>query len=72
MRCADGTLTEHAADYRCPGVIPRISTEGEKDGRRKLGLDHVWIEYDDNTKGWLQVNRPTSKLLSTGGWWLVP
>ena len=27
--------------------------------RRKLGLGHIWIEFDDNTGGWLLASRPT-------------
>ena len=72
VRGADGELTTHEGDYQCPGVIRRLSTANTKDGRRKLGLGHVWVEYDDGTKGWLQVNRPTFfNSYKTGGWWLV-
>ena len=40
----------HEGDYQCPGVIRRLSTANTKDGRRKLGLGHVWVEYDDGTE----------------------
>ena len=58
VRGADGRVTDHVANFRCPGVIKRISAAGTKDGRRKLGVGHVYIHYNDKTKGWLQAQPP--------------
>ena len=73
VRGADGRVTDHVANFRCPGVIKRISAPDTKDGRRKLGVGHVYIHYDDKTKGWLQANRPTfyNNMSKAGGWRLV-
>ena len=73
VRGADGRVTDHVANFRCPGVIKRISAAGTKDGRRKLGVGHVYIHYNDKTKGWLQANRPTfyNNMSKAGGWQLV-
>ena len=73
VRGADGRVTDHVANFRCPGVIKRISAAGTKDGRRKLGVGHVYIHYNDKTKGWLQANRPTfyDNMSKAGGWRLV-
>ena len=74
MRGADGRVTDYVANFRCPGVIKRISAPDTKDGRRKLGVGHVYIHYDELTKGWLQANnRPTfyNNMSKAGGWRLV-
>ena len=57
-------------------MIKDVSTASsvDKSGskRRKLGLGHIWIEYDDGAGAWLLATRPTfydaDKL---GGWRLV-
>ena len=47
----------------CAGTIKDVSTTTSVDTsagkRRKLGLGHIWIEFDDNTGGWLLASRPT-------------
>ena len=57
----------------CAGVIEDVSvastvdTTGPK--RRKLGLGHIWVAYDDGTGGWLLATRPTFFNTAKPGSW---
>ena len=60
----------------CGGVIKDVSTASSVDTtgakRRKLGLGHIWVEYDDGTGSWLLATRPTFyNANKPGGWRLV-
>ena len=54
---------EYVTKQWCAGTIKDVSatstfdTSGPK--RRKLGLGHIWVVYDDGTVGWLLATRPT-------------
>ena len=43
----------------CPGTITRVSAADTKDGRRALGLDWIYVQYDDGESSWLLASRPS-------------
>ena len=60
---------EYTGTFWCPGEIARVSTARSRDGRRHLGIGHIYVKYDDGAQAWLLASRPNFFNASKPGAW---
>ena len=61
---------EYTCTCWCPGVVKKASTVNTFEGRKKLGLGWLFIEYEmDGSSSWLLANRPKLFNANKAGAW---